>query len=97
MYDVCFWIGLVTTVLGVLIFIIRRVKHMEMSWYRKRLAECPRYDSPTWRYKVSRMPDSQVFAVYNKFKEKGYFDKHNNRVKKEIDYRQMTIFDYIDA
>lgn len=68
---------------------------MDISWYRKRLSECPKYDSPTWRYKVSRMSDSQVFAVYHKFMEKGYFNKPKKEKKEE--YRQMTIFDFIEA
>lgn len=68
---------------------------MDISWYRKRLMECPKYASVSWSYKVSRMPDSQVFAVYHKFMEKGYFDKRKKEKKEE--YRQMTIFDFIDA
>lgn len=68
---------------------------MDISWYRKRLMECPKYASATWSYKVSRMPNSQVLAVYHRFMEKGYFDKRKKEKKEE--YRQMTIFDFIDA
>lgn len=84
---------------------------MDISWYRKRLMECPKYTSVSWSYKVSRMSDSQVFAVYHKFMEKGYFDKpktvcqkfketgyfDKRKKEKKEEYRQMTIFDYIDA
>jgi hypothetical protein len=37
------------------------------------------YDNPTWRTKVSYMPDKQVFAIWNRFCEEGKFRKLTNR------------------
>lgn len=35
------------------------------------------YPNTTWAFKVDRMPDNQVKAIYLKLKEKGSFDKGN--------------------
>ena len=51
-----------------------------MPWFdidACRAAVAKKYDSPNWRYKVKRMPDSQIIAIYNRmFIEK---PKHKNK------------------
>jgi hypothetical protein len=37
------------------------------------------YDNPNWKAKVKRMPDGQVFAIWNKFCDEGKFKKLNSR------------------
>jgi hypothetical protein len=40
-----------------------------MPWFdidACRAAIAKKYDSPNWRYKVKRMPDSQIIAIYNR-------------------------------
>ena len=48
---------------------------MDVTWYRNKVANVPKYRSPKWQDKVNRMPDRQVIALYHKFKEDGLFDK----------------------
>lgn len=47
------------------------------------------YPNATWKFRVERMSDSQVIAIYYKFKEGGKF----NKPKK--DTNQLTVFDLI--
>ena len=48
---------------------------MDVTWYRNKVANVPKYRSPKWQDKVQRMPDNQVIALYYKFKKDGLFDK----------------------
>lgn len=55
------------------------------------------YDNPTWAYKVRRMADNQVIAIYRTMQKTGRFDKKRKEgtLRKGKNYRQMTIFDYV--
>lgn len=54
------------------------------------------YPGMQWKVRVSEMKPEQVYAVYYKFLETGKFNKKKKRKnKKEKDYRQMTIFDFL--
>lgn len=64
---------------------------MNVSEMRNRIAAV--YDGPSWKAKVSRMPEDQVIAIYHSFLKKGKF----NAVKRPNDgynYHQYTIFEY---
>ena len=55
------------------------------------------YDNPTWAYKVRRMADNQVIAIYRTMQKTGKFDKKRKQgtLRKGKKYRQMTIFDFV--
>ena len=53
------------------------------------------YDSWVWRDRVARMSDRQVVAIYFKTKER-YPEKFSRKKnKREGEYHQMTIFEFI--
>lgn len=64
-----------------------------MSKSRERNAIYGVYNTVSWKRKVREMPDNQVHAIYCRFLADGKFDKPP--VKKDEQYKQMTIFDYI--
>lgn len=68
---------------------------MDVTWYRNKVANVPKYRSLKWQDKVRQMPDRQVIALYYKFKEDGLFDKRRKEVKEDSKYYQMTIFDFL--
>ena len=49
------------------------------------------YPNATWKYRVDKMGDNQVIAIYYKFQEEGKFDKK----KKEKVTGQLTVFDFV--
>lgn len=58
------------------------------------------YDNPTWAYKVRRMADNQVIAIYRTMQKSGKFDKKPRatgvlRKGKNANYRQLSIFDFV--
>lgn len=61
----------------------------------------PKYrDSPRWRDRVRRMPDEQVFAIYEKFKLEDYrkIEREMKETKKSNDqFHQMDIFEYMEG
>ena len=69
---------------------------MDVSKMRDLVMHQEKYNSPSWHFRVSRMSDSQVIAIYHNFLHKGLFDK-KKKVKKAQDEEnyQFTIFDYI--
>lgn len=63
---------------------------------QKLMHDCPKYKTIGWQNRVMNMSPAQVNAIYNKFKEQGYFDK----VRKQPEmvdnfFYQMTIYDYL--
>ena len=68
-----------------------------MSVDQMRAAITKVYDNPTWAYKVRRMADNQVIAIYRNMQKTGRLDKkrQSGTLRKGNNYRQMTIFDYV--
>lgn len=69
---------------------------MSVDQMREAIAKV--YDNPTWEYKVRRMADNQVIAIYKNFQRTGRFDKKKAttlRKGRNHNYRQMSIFDYV--
>lgn len=51
-----------------------------------------------WKYKVSKMADDQVMAIYFKFKQEGRFGTkryYGEPVTEQPEAVQMTIYDFI--
>lgn len=46
------------------------------------------YDSPSWRFKVSKMKQSQIIAIYFSLQKRKY-----RTIKQEKDYHQVTLFE----
>lgn len=70
---------------------------MTIEEMRKKLRTAPPYaNSARWQNKVTAMNSAQVYAIYNDWLKRGYFDKwkRNKKLSKESDFYQMTIFDY---
>lgn len=67
---------------------------MDILSMRNKLMHAPKYDNVGWHYKVDRMSDNQVYAVYMTFLRRGLLDKPKKKPPVE-EFRQMTIFDYI--
>lgn len=68
-----------------------------IDWYRKKVANIPKYKSLRWEAKVYSMPPRQVIAIYKNFKKLGTFNEKptkNVPTKDDSNY-QYTIFDYI--
>lgn len=64
---------------------------------RDKVMHAPKYDSVGWHYKVDRMPDSQIVALYFKFSAEGLFKKPPRKKSQPEEFRQMTIYDYIST
>lgn len=56
------------------------------------------YPSKSWEYKVDRMYDDQVIAVYYNFKKKGLFDEKPIKDKPihECKTQQLSLFDLLE-
>ena len=52
-------------------------------------------DSMSWLARVYKMPTYQVVAIFKKFQSDGRFDKKKKTNSQPVEFRQMTIFDYI--
>lgn len=52
---------------------------MEIPQMREMISNV--YSSDTWRWKVERMPDHQVLAIYFDFLARGMFDKKQTKPK----------------
>lgn len=50
------------------------------------------YDSPSWRFKVSKMKQSQIIAIYFSIQK-----RKNKKLKAENSYHQITLFEYCPA
>lgn len=46
------------------------------------------YDSPSWRFKVSKMKQSQIIAIYFSIQKRKY-----RKLKAESNYHQITLFE----
>lgn len=68
---------------------------MDIEWYRDKVANVPKYQSPSWRNRVDRMPERQVIALYFRFKKDGLYDNRKKLPKKDTKGYQYTIFDFI--
>ena len=63
------------------------------------------YPGDAWKYRVARMHDNQVIAVYYSFKGKGKFDKPKKLTKRSVppifngytfqDYEQLSFDDVL--
>lgn len=67
-----------------------------IEWMRYKLCKAPRYDTPKWHNKVMQMKPAQVIAIFKKFEKDGLFDEKRPKLNKNIEYRQMSIFDFMD-
>lgn len=70
---------------------------MTVNEMRTFIIQHPKYkNSMYWKEKVLRMPDNQVIAIYNKFRQKSY-----EQIEKDLtvadnnQYHQMDIFEYV--
>lgn len=52
-----------------------------MTVERMRCCVCEAYDNSTWSYKVEKMSDNQVIAIYYRMLDKGYFHNEKNSRK----------------
>lgn len=50
------------------------------------------YDSPSWRFRVSKMKQGQIIAIYFSIQS-----RKNKQKKKEEEYHQITLFEYCPA
>lgn len=50
------------------------------------------YDSPSWRFRVSKMKQSQIIAIYFSI-----INRKNKQKKKDTEYHQVTLFEYCPA
>lgn len=50
------------------------------------------YDSPSWRFRVSKMKQGQIIAIYFSIQ-----DRKNKQKKKDAEYHQVTLFEYCPA
>lgn len=46
------------------------------------------YDSPSWRFRVSKMKQGQIIAIYFSIQ-----DRKNKQKKKDTEYHQVTLFE----
>lgn len=46
------------------------------------------YDSPSWRFRVSKMKQSQIIAIYFSIQERKY-----KKLKAENEFHQVTLFE----
>lgn len=53
------------------------------------------YDSPSWRFRVSKMKQSQIIAIY--FSIISRKNKQKEKRKKDAEYHQVTLFEYCPA
>lgn len=50
------------------------------------------YDSPSWRFRVSKMKQGQIIAIYFSIQ-----DRKNKQKKKDAECHQITLFEYCPA
>lgn len=50
------------------------------------------YNSPSWRFRVSKMKQGQIIAIYFSIQ-----DRKNKQKKKDAEYHQVTLFEYCPA
>lgn len=74
---------------------------MTIDQMRTYICQHPKYrNSPKWKARVMRMPEPQVFAIYNQFKKADY-----KKIEKELkaqekdnqNYHQIDIFEYMEG
>lgn len=46
------------------------------------------YDSPSWRFRVSKMKQSQIIAIYFSIQQ-----RKNRTIKQESEFHQVTLFE----
>lgn len=74
---------------------------MQMNEMRNYISQHPLYkNSPAWRDRCQRMKESQVVAIYNKFKLQDW-KKLEKVIKKNEksneQYHQMDMFEYMEG
>jgi len=73
---------------------------MNMMQMRNYISEHPRYrKSPAWKDRCMRMPESQVVAIYNKFRKEDYrkIEREMKRTEKTNQkFHQIDIFEYLE-
>lgn len=71
-----------------------------MNQMRTYISQHPKYrNSPKWKARVMRMPENQVVALYNKFRELDYkkIEKQMRQQEKENqNYHQVDMFEYME-
>lgn len=72
-----------------------------MNQMRTYISQHPKYrNSPKWKARVMRMPENQVVALYNKFRELDYkkIEKQMKQQEKENqNYHQVDMFEYMEG
>lgn len=73
---------------------MRKTKHMkdDPEFIRMKAAVIKEYDSPSWRFRVSKMKESQIIAIYFSIQK-----RKNKKLKAENSYHQITLFEYCPA
>lgn len=62
------------------------------EFIKMRQAVIDEYDSPSWRFRVSKMKQGQIIAIYFSIQE-----RKNKPKKKDTGYHQITLFEYCPA
>lgn len=74
---------------------------MDMNQMRTYISQHPKYrNSPKWKARVMRMPENQVVALYNKFRELDYkkIERQMKQQEKENqNYHQVDMFEYMEG
>lgn len=72
-----------------------------MNQMRTYISQHPKYrNSLKWKARVMRMPENQVVALYNKFRELDYkkIEKQMRQQEKENqNYHQVDMFEYMEG
>lgn len=72
-----------------------------MNQMRTYISQHPKYkNSPKWKARVMRMPENQVVALYNKFRELDYkkIERQMKQQEKENqNYHQVDMFEYMEG
>lgn len=71
---------------------------MTIAQMRNYIAQHPKYkNSMYWKAKVTNMPERQVVAIYNKFKQIDYREEQKklDASRGEEKYHQIDMFEYM--
>ena len=72
---------------------------MDIAQMRDYICKHPKYkNSPTWKGRVMRMPESQVVAIYKQFRNVDYKKIERNmkkQNKENVNYHQIDMFEYM--
>lgn len=74
---------------------------MTMQQMRDYISKHPYYkNSPAWRDRCQRMPERQVVAIYNKFRQQDYrkLERQLKKTEKSNEqFHQINMFEYMEG